>query len=39
MSSREPALQTVNHGDEDLVVYAYGMPPEHETAELLDSAL
>jgi quercetin dioxygenase-like cupin family protein len=33
------ALQTANHGDEDLLVYAYGMPPEHETAELLDSAL
>ena len=33
------ALQTANHGDADLVVYAYGMPPEHETAELLDSAL
>ncbi len=33
------ALQTANHGDEDLLVYAYGMPPEHETAELLDSAV
>ncbi len=33
------ALQTVNHGEEDLVVYVYGMPPEHETAELLDSAV
>ncbi len=32
-------LQTVNHGDEDLVVYAYGYPPEHEHAELLDSAV
>jgi quercetin dioxygenase-like cupin family protein len=32
-------LQTVNHGDEDLVVYAYGYPPEHTTAELLDSAV
>jgi quercetin dioxygenase-like cupin family protein len=29
-------LQTVNHGDEDLVVYAYGYPPENEHAELLD---
>jgi len=33
------ALQTVNHGDGELVVYAYGTPPEHERAELLDSAL
>ena len=32
-------LQTVNHGDEDLVVYAYGTPPEPEHAELLDSAV
>ena len=32
------ALQTANHGDEDLVVYAYGAPPDHG-AELLDSAL
>jgi quercetin dioxygenase-like cupin family protein len=32
-------LQTVNHGDEDLLVYAYGAPPEHEHAEILDSAL
>ena len=32
-------LQTVNHGDEDLVVYAYGTPPESEHAEILDSAL
>jgi mannose-6-phosphate isomerase-like protein (cupin superfamily) len=30
------ALQTVNHGDEDLLVYAYGYPPEDERAELLD---
>ncbi|HEY5293905.1 MAG TPA: cupin domain-containing protein [Gaiellaceae bacterium] len=30
------ALQTVNHGSEDLVVYVYGTPPEHEHAELLD---
>ena len=29
-------LQTANHGDDDLVVYAYGFPPEHEHAELLD---
>jgi mannose-6-phosphate isomerase-like protein (cupin superfamily) len=30
-------LQTVNHGDEDLVLYAYGTPPESEHAEILDS--
>src|SRR4051812_36184175 len=33
------ALQSVNHGDEDLVVYAYGTPPESERADLLDSAV
>src|SRR3954463_7018905 len=32
-------LQSVNHGDVDLVVYAYGTPPESEHAELLDSAV
>ena len=32
-------LQTVNHGDEDLVVYAYGTPPESEHAEPLDPAI
>jgi quercetin dioxygenase-like cupin family protein len=32
------ALQTANHTDQDLVVYAYGAPPDHG-AELLDSAL
>ena len=32
-------LQTVNHGDEDLLVYVYGTPPESDRAELLDSAL
>ena len=32
-------LQSANHGDEDLLVYAYGYPPESEHAELLDSAL
>jgi quercetin dioxygenase-like cupin family protein len=32
-------LQTVNHGDEDLLVYVYGWPPESENAELLDSAV
>jgi quercetin dioxygenase-like cupin family protein len=29
------ALQTVNHGDEDLLVYAYGYPPENQHAEIL----
>jgi len=29
-------LQTANHGDTDLLVYAYGYPPEDETAELLE---
>ena len=33
------ALQSVNHGDEELLVYAYGTPPESERAELLDSAV
>jgi quercetin dioxygenase-like cupin family protein len=32
-------LQTVNHGDEDLVLYAYGTPPESEHAEILESAI
>jgi quercetin dioxygenase-like cupin family protein len=32
-------LQTMNHGTDDLLVYAYGMPPESEHAELLESAL
>ncbi len=32
-------IQTANHGDDDLLVYAYGYPPEHEHAELLDSAI
>ena len=32
-------LQTVNHGADDLLVYAYGAPPERERAELLDSAV
>ena len=29
----------MNHGDEELVVYAYGSPPESEHAEILDSAV
>lgn len=32
-------LQTVNHGDTDLIVYVHGWPPEETTAELLDSAV
>jgi quercetin dioxygenase-like cupin family protein len=32
-------LQTVNHGSDDLLVYAYGTPPESENAELLASAV
>jgi quercetin dioxygenase-like cupin family protein len=32
-------LQTVNHGDVDLLVYVYGYPPEDEHAELLESAV
>jgi quercetin dioxygenase-like cupin family protein len=33
------ALQTVNAGDGDLVLYVYGYPPEDEHAELLDDAV
>jgi mannose-6-phosphate isomerase-like protein (cupin superfamily) len=33
------ALQSVNHGDEELLIYAYGYPPESENAEILDSAV
>jgi quercetin dioxygenase-like cupin family protein len=29
-------LQAANHGTDDLVVYAYGYPPEDERAEILD---
>jgi quercetin dioxygenase-like cupin family protein len=29
-------LQTANHGDGELLVYAYGYPPEDRTAEILD---
>jgi quercetin dioxygenase-like cupin family protein len=32
-------LQTANHGDDDLVLYVYGTPPETEHAELLGSAV
>jgi quercetin dioxygenase-like cupin family protein len=31
-------LQSANHGDEELVVYAYGYPPD-QGAEVLDSAI
>ncbi len=33
------ALQSANHGDVDLLVYAYGTPPESERAEILESAM
>ena len=33
------ALQAANHGDHDLLVYAYGYPPENEHAEILDPAI
>ena len=33
------ALQTVNDGGEELIVWASGYPPEHEHAELLESAV
>ena len=33
------ALQSANHGSEDLIVYAYGYPPEDEHAEVLDPAV
>jgi quercetin dioxygenase-like cupin family protein len=33
------ALQSVNHGDDDLLVYAHGWPPEDHHAELLPSAV
>jgi mannose-6-phosphate isomerase-like protein (cupin superfamily) len=32
-------LQVVNGGDGDLVIYAYGYPPESEHAEILESAV
>jgi quercetin dioxygenase-like cupin family protein len=32
-------LQSVNHGAEELLVYAYGAPPEDAHADILDSAL
>ena len=33
------ALQTANHGEVDLLVYAYGTPPESEHAEILEPAV
>jgi quercetin dioxygenase-like cupin family protein len=33
------ALQSANHGEQDLLVYAYGTPPEDEHAELLEPAV
>jgi quercetin dioxygenase-like cupin family protein len=38
VSSGTP-LQSVNHGAEDLVVYAHGWPPEDHHAELLPPAV
>ena len=35
VQARTP-LQAANHGAEDLVLYAYGYPPEDEHAEILD---
>ena len=32
-------LQSANHGDVDLVLYAYGTPPESERAEILESVV
>jgi mannose-6-phosphate isomerase-like protein (cupin superfamily) len=32
-------LQAANHGTEDLLVYAYGYPPEDRHAEILESAI
>ena len=32
-------LQAANHGDEDLIAYAYGYPPEKERAEILNPAV
>ena len=32
-------LQNANHGEGDLLVYAYGTPPEDEHAEILDSVI
>jgi mannose-6-phosphate isomerase-like protein (cupin superfamily) len=36
--ARGTELQSANHGTEDLIVYAYGCPPD-EGAEVLDSVI
>lgn len=33
------AVQAANHGAHDVVVYAYGYPPESENAEILASVV
>ncbi|HEX6491812.1 MAG TPA: cupin domain-containing protein [Gaiellaceae bacterium] len=33
------ALQSANHGQEELLLYVYGAPPERERAEILDPAV
>lgn len=33
------AIQIANHGDEDLLLYASGYPPENENADMLDPAV
>ncbi len=33
------ALQAVNRGETDLILYVHGWPPEETNAELLDSAI
>ena len=33
------ALQSANHGSEDLLVLAFESPPENERAEILESAV
>jgi quercetin dioxygenase-like cupin family protein len=33
------ALQAANHGDDELIIYAYGYPPESAHAEILDAAV
>jgi len=35
----ETPLQIVNEGDEELLLYAYGAPPERGHAEFLDSSV
>lgn len=32
-------LQAANHADEELLLYAYGYPPESENAEILEPAV